>query len=70
MSVKVMFSYPETMSREIRRQGMKWWAQGGEFDSFESAIEEARRIAEEKNFPIQIAFMGNKLVVYPKSIGY
>lgn len=68
--VKVMFSYPESMRREISRKGMEWWAEGGGFPSFEEAIEHARSIAEEKNFPVQVAFMGNKIVVYPKSIGY
>ena len=68
--VKVMFSYPDSMAREIRKSGMDWWAQGGAYPSFSDAIDDARRIAEEKNFPVQVAFMGNKMTVYPESIGY
>lgn len=68
--VKVMMSYPDAMRRDIERKGMEWWAKGGSFASFGEAVEEARRLAEEKNFPIQVKCMGNKMTVYPKSIGY
>ena len=69
-NVKVMMSYPDSMRRDIERKGMAWWAQGGSHSSFGEAIEEARKVAEEKNFPVQLKCMGNKMTVYPKSIGY
>ena len=68
--VKAMLSFPDAMRAEIERKGMEWWARGGEFDGFSAAIDEARRVSEEKNFPIQVACMGKKIVIYPKSIGY
>ena len=68
--LKIMMSYPEAMRRDIDNKGMKWWAEGGSYDSFSEAIEKAKEVAEEKNFPIQISYMGKKMTVYPKSIGY
>ena len=68
--VRVMMSYPDIMRKKILEKGMEWWAQGGEYDSFADAVEVAQKTAEEKNFPIQLKCMGNKMTVYPKSIGY
>ena len=68
--MKVMLSYPDAMRREIERKGMEWWAKGGDYASFAAAIDDARSIAEEKRFPIQLKCLGNKMTVYPKSVGY
>ena len=68
--MKVMMSYPDAMRRDIERKGMSWWAKGGEFEAFSDAISEARKVAADKNFPIQLKCMGNKMTVYPESIGY
>lgn len=70
MSVKAMFSYPEAMRKSILAKGMRWFACGGEFDSFADAMEEANRLAQEMNFPIQMKSMGQSYTAYPKSIGY
>ena len=70
MSVKVRLSYPDAMRREIERKGMEWWAQGGSFESFSAAISKAKEMAAERNFPVQVTCMGQKMTVYPKSIGY
>lgn len=68
--VRVLMSYPDAMRREIDRKGIAWWAKGGEYESFAEAVEIARGVAEEKNFPIQVTCLGQKMVVYPSSIGY
>ena len=70
MSIKARLSYPDAMRREIERKGMDWWAQGGSFDSFSKAVDRAKEIADERNFPVQVTYMGQKMTVYPKSIGY
>ena len=68
MTVNVMMSYPDSMRRDLDRKGMRWWAKGGEYDSFSDAIDEANRVASEKNFPIQLKCMGQKMTVYPKKL--
>ena len=68
--IRVMMSYPDIMRKKILEKGMDWWAQGGEYDSFAEAIDVAKVKAEEMNFPIQLKAMGQKMTVYPKSIGY
>lgn len=70
MSLKIMLSYPDAMRRDIDRKGLTWWAEGGSYESFTEAVDKARAVAEEKNFPIQVSYMGQKMTVYPKSIGY
>ena len=70
MGVKVRLSYPDAMRRDVERKGMEWFARGGEFESFSDAVEKARGLAEVKNFPIQVTYMGQKMTVYPEAIGY
>ena len=66
--MRVMMSYPDAMRRDIEKKGMEWWAKGGDYASFADAVEVARVVAEERNFPIQLKCMGNKMTVYPKAL--
>lgn len=68
--VRAMLSYPDIMRKKILEKGMDWYGKGGEFESFAAAVEEAQRVAEEKNFPIQVKAMGKKMTVYPSSLNY
>ena len=70
MGVKCLLSYPDAMMPDLREKGVAPWSKGGEFESFGRAIEAAREVAEVKNMPIQVTCMGQKMTVYPKSIGY
>lgn len=68
MKVNVMMSYPDAMRRDIEKRGMEWWAKGGEYQSFADAIGVAQSVANERNFPIQIKCLGQKMTVYPKKL--
>ena len=68
--VKAVLSYPDEMKDAVAAHGMDWWAEGGAYGSFADAIEHAREVAAERNFPIQVKCMGKSMTVYPDSIPY
>lgn len=63
-----LFQYPKSMRAEIERSGMEHWSEGGDYKRLAHALERAQEIADEKNFPIEVIFIGTRRTVYPKSL--
>lgn len=66
--VNVMMSPPDAMRRDMDRKGLEWWSRGGEYESFADAIDNAKDMADEMNFPVQLKCMGQKMTVYPRKL--
>ena len=68
-----LFRYPESMKRELEAAKMPYWSEGKECKRLSDALEYAKKIAQEKNFPIEVVYMGTARTVYPqalKDMGY
>ena len=66
--VNAMMSPPLIMRRKMEQKDMEWWSRGGEYESFADAIDNAKDIADEMNFPVEIRCMGKSMTVYPRSL--
>lgn len=65
-----LFSYPDVMKNDLAKADVYPWTAGGEFDSLADALKKAQEYAEEKNMPIEVAWLGTQRTVYPKAVGY
>ena len=63
-----LFRYPAPMKQEIERAQLPYWSEGGEYKRLSEARKRAEELAEEKNFPIELLWMGQARVIYPEAL--
>ena len=63
-----LFRYPQAMKRELEAAQMPYWSEGRDCKRLSDALEYAHKIAEDKNFPIEVVYLGTARTVYPSAL--